>query len=236
VTLPDLHLAEEALAAYVDGVLSPSADERAERHLRCCAECRAEVDAQREAKALIAAAPDPQLPAGLLAKLLDVPMTADLGGGDRVLAVAGDELGWATDLGARREDPRLVERSRTAAPVGPGIAPSGRRAGAEARPAGASGPGRPPRPPATVARGAGRVRRRRRGLAMSLAGLAFGVMASAASTTAAGTAAPARTGTAPGSAPAQLVVGRSVPLEASTFQFSRPANGALVPARRSTGR
>ncbi|HZB50977.1 MAG TPA: zf-HC2 domain-containing protein, partial [Mycobacteriales bacterium] len=116
MTLPDVHLAEEALAAYVDGVLSPAADERAERHLRGCAECRAEVDAQREAKALIAAAPDPQLPAGLLARLLDVPMTADLGGGHGVLAVAGGELGWATGPAAAPEDPRLVERTRTTAP------------------------------------------------------------------------------------------------------------------------
>ena len=142
MTLPDVHLAEEALAAYVDGVLSPAADERAERHLRGCAECRAAVDAQREAKAQLAAAPDPQLPAGLLAKLLDVPMTADLGGDDQVLAVAGDEFGWATDLAARPADPRLVERSRLPAPVGPSVAPSGRRSGAAARPAGASGPGR----------------------------------------------------------------------------------------------
>ena len=111
MTLPDVHLAEEALAAYVDGVLSPSADDRAERHLRGCAECRAAVEAQREAKTLIAAAADPELPAGLLAKLLAVPMTADLGGGDRVLAVAGDELGWATDLAVRPADPRLVERT-----------------------------------------------------------------------------------------------------------------------------
>jgi hypothetical protein len=231
VTLPDVHLAEEALAAYVDGVLSPGADERAERHLRGCAECRAEVDAQREAKALVAAAPDPQLPAGLLAKLLDVPMTADLGGGDRVLVVAGDELGWATGLAAGPEDPRLVERTRAATPAAPGTAPSGRRSGVAARPAGASGPGRPPRPSATLARAADRSRRRRRGLAVSLAGLAFGVIASAASTTAPGTAAPARPGT--GSAPAQLVVGPSVPLQANTFQFSRPASGVLVPARRT---
>ena len=129
MTLPDVHLAEEALAAYVDGVLSPAADDRAERHLRGCAECRAAVEAQREAKALMAAAPDPELPAGLLAKLLDVPMTADLGGGDWVLAVAGDEFGWATGLAERPEDPRLVERTRSAAPSGPGAAPSGRRSG-----------------------------------------------------------------------------------------------------------
>ena len=235
MTLPDVHLAEEALAAYVDGVLSPSADDRAERHLRGCAECRAAVEAQREAKTLIAAAADPELPAGLLAKLLAVPMTADLGGGDRVLAVAGDELGWATDLAVRPADPRLVERTRTAAPAGPGIAPSGRRSGAAARPAGRSGPGRQPRPPATVARGARRSRRRR-GLAVSLAGLAFGVIASAASSTAPGTAAPPRTGTGPASSPTQLVVSRSVPLDMSTLHFSRPASGALVPVPRTAGR
>ena len=48
MTLPDLHLAEEALAAYADGRLSPSADERAARHLRLCAECREAVDVERE--------------------------------------------------------------------------------------------------------------------------------------------------------------------------------------------
>ena len=33
MTLPDLHLAEDALAAYVDGMLSPTADDRAARHV-----------------------------------------------------------------------------------------------------------------------------------------------------------------------------------------------------------
>ncbi len=96
MTLPDLHLAEDALAAYVDGTLSAAADDRAARHLRACAECREAVDAGREAKALLGATPDPALPAGLLSRLLDVPMTADLGSSDRVLAVDGDTLGWAT--------------------------------------------------------------------------------------------------------------------------------------------
>ncbi len=231
MTLPDVHLAEEALAAYVDGVLSPSADERAGRHLRACPECRAEVDGQREAKVLIAAAPDPVLPAGLLAKLLDVPMTADLGGGDRVLAVAGDELGWATGLAGAPQDPRRVERTRMAAPTGPGGAPSGRRTATAGRPPGSSGPGRTVRSAASLARGAVRTRRRRRSLAVSLAGLAFGVIASAASAVTPGTAAPPAPGT--GSSPAQLIVGPSVPLQANTFQFSRPAGGVLAPDRRA---
>ena len=96
MTLPDLHLAEDALAAYVDGILAPAADERAARHLRSCAECREAVDAEREAKALLGASPDPLLPAGLMARLLDVPMTADIGVTDRILAIDGDELGWST--------------------------------------------------------------------------------------------------------------------------------------------
>src|ERR687898_37852 len=49
------------------------------RRQRIRLECRTAVDAHREAKALIGAAPDPGLPAGLLSRLLDVPMTADLG-------------------------------------------------------------------------------------------------------------------------------------------------------------
>ncbi|HVD27679.1 MAG TPA: zf-HC2 domain-containing protein, partial [Mycobacteriales bacterium] len=166
MTLPDLHLSEDALAAYVDGILSSGADERAAKHLRSCAECRAAVDVEREAKALLGAAPDPSLPAGLMARLLDVPMTADLGGSDRVLAIDGDRLGWST--GSTSSDTRVVER-RATAPARPRP---------QVRPAGA------PRPAGRSAR----ARRTRRGLAVSLAGLAFGVIASAASTGASGAA------------------------------------------------
>jgi hypothetical protein len=95
VTLPDVHLAGEAVAAYVDDALSPIARDRAERHLRSCTECRAVVEAQREAKVLLAASFDPELPAGLLARLRDIPMTADLGGSDIVLAIDCGQLTWA---------------------------------------------------------------------------------------------------------------------------------------------
>ena len=233
MTLPDVHLADEAVAAYVDGALSPSAGDRAERHLRGCPECRAVVGAQREAKVLIAAAPDPELPGSLLARLLDVPMTADLGGSDLVLAVDHGEFAWApAGRTTAPEEPRLVDRSRV--PAGGVSVPSGRRPTGAARPAGPSGPGRdrPERAAST-----GRSRRGRRGLAVSLAGLAFGVIASAASTTAPGSAAPARPGSVPGSSPTQLVVGGSAPMEASTIRFTRPTSqqGALV-TTRSNGR
>jgi hypothetical protein len=208
VTLPDLHLAEDALAAYVDGILSPVADERAVRHLRSCAECRSAIDAEREAKALLGATPDPELPAGLLTKLLDVPMTADIGVSDRVLAIDGEKLGWST-----RPDTRVMERRSTAAP-------------APVR-------GRGPVRPEGVTRPAGRslrARRTRRGLAVSLAGLAFGVIASAASGSASGAAAPARPGEAPGST-TRLVVGTSTPMDVSrTFLFRRPSGATLAPA------
>ena len=69
MTLPDVHLADEAVAAYVDDALSVGARHRADRHLAACAECRRLVDAQREAKVLLGAAPDPVLPAGLLGRL-----------------------------------------------------------------------------------------------------------------------------------------------------------------------
>jgi hypothetical protein len=214
VTLPDLHLSEDALAAYVDGILSPGADERAARHLRSCAECRAAVDVEREAKALLGAAPDPSLPAGLMARLLDVPMTADLGGTDRVLAIDGDRLGWST--GSTNSDTRVVER-RAAAPARP--RPQVRPVGA-ARPAGRSA----------------RARRTRRGLAVSLAGLAFGVIASAASTGASGAAATSRIGDAPGPSTTRLVVGSTAPMDVTrAFPFRRPgAGGALTAATVST--
>src|SRR4029078_12714184 len=79
-----------------DRTLSPTADDRAARHLRSCAECRSAVDVERAARARLGAAPAPRLPAGLMARLLDVPMTADLGGTDQVLAIDGDRLGWST--------------------------------------------------------------------------------------------------------------------------------------------
>ena len=204
MTLPDLHLSEDALAAYVDGILSPGADERAAKHLRSCAECRAAVDAQREAKALLGATPDPGLPAGLLARLLDVPMTADLGGNDRILAIDGDRLGWST--GSTSSDTRVVER-RATAPARP--RPQARPAGAP-RPAGRST----------------RARRTRRGLAVGLAGLAFGMIASAAATGPTGAAATSRVGDVPGQSSTRLVVGTTAPMDvARSLLFRRPAGG-----------
>ncbi|HYT09744.1 MAG TPA: zf-HC2 domain-containing protein [Mycobacteriales bacterium] len=246
MTLPDVHLAEEAIAAYADGVLSSAACDRAERHLRGCASCRAAVEAQCEAKVMMAAAPDPELPTGLMARLLQVPMTADLGGGDLVLAVDHGEFVWAPAARAPAPvEPRVVERSRLVAPAAElAVAgPAGRRPNGAARPAGPSGPGqaaaRPAQRPAPFAVSAARLRRGRRGLAFSLAGLAFGVIASAASTTVPNTAAPARPGGAPGSPSSQLVADTNagIPVEARTFRVTGQATRQdVLGGSRSHGR
>ena len=44
------HLTLDAIVAYVDDELSPGAHERAQAHLECCGECRAEVVAQRRSE------------------------------------------------------------------------------------------------------------------------------------------------------------------------------------------
>lgn len=66
----------EKAAALVDGELDHAARERAQRHLGQCAECRAEVEAQRRLKASLAslasAAPVP--PPDLSARLLALPV------------------------------------------------------------------------------------------------------------------------------------------------------------------
>jgi hypothetical protein len=277
VTFPDAHLADEAIAAYVDDGLSPVARLRAERHLRCCRECRAVVEAQREAKVLLAGAPDPDLPTGLLARLRDIPMTADLGRADILLVMNAQGLAWATlPAGAAGSgEPRL---SAAAGPVTPAradaaaesagagsagavsaggawsvgadglaaaVEPVGSAAAAVGSPGSAAPPaagsGRRPSGPGGDRRGARPrsypstlsarpLRRGRRRLAGALAGIAFGVIASAASTTAPNAAAPAGGGGAGGgSVP---VVQPGGPSSAGTLEINTFRGG---PDRRESG-
>lgn len=80
------HLGPEAIAALVDGELSPSAAERARIHLVNCAECRREVLSQREVAQAMRTAMAQQdgpghavehegqgLPAALLSRLAAIP-------------------------------------------------------------------------------------------------------------------------------------------------------------------
>jgi Putative zinc-finger len=173
VTLPELHLANVAIAALVDGELSRGARARALDHLARCPECRLQVAVQRQAKAALVEAGVPAVPGGLLSRLADVPMTTDLsapGGPDgpgssgSTLAMSGGELMWAA-----------VDPAR------PSVAVRGA----------ASGPRRPrnSRPRSYPTIGPARRIRLRRGLAGTLAGLAFGVVAAAAPVGSAGTTA-----------------------------------------------
>ena len=214
MTLPDVHLAGEAVAAYVDGALTPTACDRAERHLRACAECRAVIDAQREAKVLLAAALDPQMPSTLLTRLRDIPMTTDLGGSDIVYAIDGEELAWTRvpappggqdvrSQGQASSFP-LPAPTRAASAVVPPDAAGSRPGAGRRRDAGGRG-GRPRSYPSA------RRRRRTRRLAGALAGLAFGVIASAASTGTSGTALPEQRGGPTANSPRLVIDRGSVP-------------------------
>jgi hypothetical protein len=72
------HLSEDAVAAFADGVLSPAAAIRAERHCGECAECAAAVRGQREAAMMLRTAATPSMPSGLLDRLAGVPMSTPL--------------------------------------------------------------------------------------------------------------------------------------------------------------
>jgi hypothetical protein len=203
VTIPDVHLADEAVAAFVDDGLSSPARHRAERHMRACPDCSRLVDAQREAKVLLSAAPDPDLPFGLLSRLREIPMTADLGSGnglgddDQVLVLDGVALAFAAAGApslrsgefrsgqARPVEPEPRPVDSAPRPVRPG-SPGGPTA---RRPRRSGGPGGRPRTYPTV-RSSHPMSRRRRSIAGAIAGLAFGVIASTVSTTAPTTAAP----------------------------------------------
>ena len=72
------HLSLDAIVAYVDDELSPGAHARAQAHLDGCGECRAEVVAQRQARAALRGAGGPCLPSSLLRSLRSIPVEAEL--------------------------------------------------------------------------------------------------------------------------------------------------------------
>jgi anti-sigma factor RsiW len=86
------HLSDEALAAFADGVLSPGARGRAERHIAECPECAHSVAEQRAAVWALRAAPAPSLPGGLLDRLRQLPSTTDLPSSPLALAPDGSAV------------------------------------------------------------------------------------------------------------------------------------------------
>lgn len=90
LTLGESHLLPDAVVAFVDGELTPNAQQRAASHLKSCADCAADVDAQRSARAAVHSGGIPGIPAGLLASLESIPDSATLSTAPDNLAVSDD--------------------------------------------------------------------------------------------------------------------------------------------------
>jgi anti-sigma factor RsiW len=97
VSIPESHLAQEAIAALVDGELSGGAAGRAARHVTGCAQCRMAVAAQREAKAALQRDVDVAVPGDLLSRLKAIPFTADVPGSTGPGTLAADSEGLTLD-------------------------------------------------------------------------------------------------------------------------------------------
>jgi anti-sigma factor RsiW len=112
VTIPESHLAQEAIAALVDGELTAGPANRAARHLEGCLQCRLAVQAQREAKEALHESADVDLPGDLMSRLCAIPFTTDVPGsgggpgtltaGPRGLTVTGASGSWSFDLHPQR--------------------------------------------------------------------------------------------------------------------------------------
>jgi hypothetical protein len=106
MSLPESHLAQEAIAALVDGELASGPATRAARHLSGCLQCRLAVEAQREAKAALHESRDVAVPGDLMSRLCAIPFTTDVPGSDGGtlaagpggLTVTGASGSWSVDL------------------------------------------------------------------------------------------------------------------------------------------
>lgn len=106
---PDPHLGDLA-AALVDGELGHDARDRALAHLAHCVACRAEVDDQRRAKALLRGLGDPAVPAELETTLLSV--AGHTGGTGGELARARRDARRPGGRRARNQRPQVPSARR----------------------------------------------------------------------------------------------------------------------------
>ena len=135
MTIPENHLAQEAIAALVDGELASGPAHRAAKHLYGCALCRMAVEAQREAKEALHRSCDVAVPGDLLSRLQAIPFTADVPGSGGTLAAGPDQLtlsgpsgSWAMSLSPpdtahRADQARWLRRgvAGTVAALGVGV-------------------------------------------------------------------------------------------------------------------
>jgi anti-sigma factor RsiW len=110
MSIPESHLAQEAIAALVDGELPPGPAGRAARHLAGCSQCRMAVQAQREAKEALHGCEDVAVPGDLMSRLCAIPFTTDVPGSGSgglgalaagpagELTVTGSSGSWSVDL------------------------------------------------------------------------------------------------------------------------------------------
>ena len=109
MSISESHLAQEAIAALVDGELTAGPATRAARHLSGCMQCRLAVEAQREAKEALHESRDVAVPGDLVSRLCAIPFTTDVpgpGGGDfgnltagpGGLTMQGESGAWSVDL------------------------------------------------------------------------------------------------------------------------------------------
>lgn len=88
--LSEQHLLPDAVVAFVDGELSATAHDRASAHMARCAQCLAEIVAQRQAASAVQAADAPVVPAALLATLRAIPQQVDVPSAPDGLAMTTD--------------------------------------------------------------------------------------------------------------------------------------------------
>ena len=123
MTIPESHLAQEAIAALVDGELPAGPAGRAARHLSGCLSCRLAVEAQREAKQALNGSRDVDVPGDLLSRLCAIPFTADVPGaggggpgsmsaGPGELTVSGASGSWSVDLSPQSRPERSDSSAR----------------------------------------------------------------------------------------------------------------------------
>ncbi|MGY1813720.1 anti-sigma factor family protein [Blastococcus sp. SYSU D00820] len=122
MSIPESHLAQEAIAALVDGELPSGPAGRAARHLAGCAQCRMAVQAQREAKEALHRAADVAVPGDLLSRLQAIPFTTDVpgaGGGMGGLSAGGGQLvfsgasgSWSVPLAPSAPEPHRPGQAR----------------------------------------------------------------------------------------------------------------------------
>lgn len=121
MSIPESHLAQEAIAALVDGELPAGPAARAARHLTGCLQCRMAVQAQREAKDALHGCEEVTVPGDLMSRLCAIPFTADVpGAGSGPLSFGGepgrptvrdDAAAWEVDL-APQERPQRAGQAR----------------------------------------------------------------------------------------------------------------------------